>query len=219
MPIPFKVKKETFLLPIGWGELPFWKMSKLKDHNDSPNTLVKFLLDCPHEIEASAALPLLTWLSEPLELEAFEPSNEIGDIRRKTWGQKLEAVEALKHDSTVQGIANVVKIYSEKDCEQLTLNELVPMYLEITNQLTEILKTEKATLEILPTPEQIRAGISEFEKLGIFSAIDDLAGGDPLKYDAVLQLEYSVVYSKLLKNKISHTFACRYEEVMKTLNK
>lgn len=219
MPIPFKIKKETFFLPIGWGELPFWKIAELKHHSKTPHKLVKFLIDCPHDIDATAAIPLLTWISEPIDLEAFEPSVIIGDLRRKTWGQKLEAVSLLQQDGTIGGIANVVKVYTETDCEQLTLDELVPMYLEITNQLTEILKTEKATLEILPTPEQIRAGISEFEKLGIFSTIDDLAGGDPLKYDAVLQLEYSVVYSKLLKNKISHTFASRYEEVMKTLKK
>jgi hypothetical protein len=212
--ITFKTKKGEYQLPTCWGDLRYSQLTALKENSDDVNTLVAFLLECPHKVDATPALPFLSWLTTPVNVEDFEASSTLGDIKRMTWGKKVEAHMALQHNNTLAGIVDVVKHYTDEDCQQMRLAELIPLYLDIANQLVAILETEKATLSTEPTTQQIEAGMHLFDQLGYFNAIDDLAGGDPLKYDAVLDLEYSVVYSKLLKNKISATFAKNYERIV-----
>lgn len=63
------------------------------------------------------------------------------------------------------------------------------------------------------------AGIKD---LGIFdelNVIDELAGGDPLKWEAIQGLPYKAIYTKLLRNKIKSRVQRRYQELSKPIAK
>jgi len=214
--IELKAKGRVFELPTHYGELTLEKFLGFESHAGDLGELVSYLCDAPFKLRVEPEhFALIGYLFKPLSLDDFPPA-EIFDIKRKTYGQKIEAHEALKADNTLKGLQRIVEIYyPETNVPAMRLDAVLPIYLSIVDQLTNILKVEQSTLHKAPTFEQTAAGIEEFEKLGYFSQIDDLAGGDPLKYDAILQLEYSVVYYKLLKNKISATFTERYNAILK----
>lgn len=214
---PGKFKKSiTYYLPSGYEDLTLEKYLGYANHIQTPEHLVSYLMGAPLNIDASNITPYLYWLGEPLDLEQFTPAKNLIDIKRQTYGQKIEAHNILKEDTTLRSAAELIQVYYPlMNPKRMKLGVVLPIYLGLVEQLREILTVEKSTLETPPNPEQMRAGISEFEKLGYFNSIDDLAGGDPLKYDTVLQVEYIVIYQKLLRNKISANFGERYSAILR----
>lgn len=85
--------------------------------------------------------------------------------------------------------------------------------------MEDVCKTESAELKLEPTAEQLKAGIKKLDKYGMMNMIDALAGGDMLKYEAVLMMEYSVAFTKLRMNKDAELFRRRYAEVVKNEQK
>jgi len=69
-------------------------------------------------------------------------------------------------------------------------------------------------LEYEPDANEIKAGIDMFNQFGYFATIDRLAGGDPLKYDEVGKMEYSVIFSKLLLNQTDNQFMKNYHKAI-----
>lgn len=59
------------------------------------------------------------------------------------------------------------------------------------------------------------AGISEMNIFEELNLIDELAGGDPLKWEAIQALPYKAVYTKLLRNKIKGRVNRRYQQLLK----
>lgn len=59
-----------------------------------------------------------------------------------------------------------------------------------------------------------QAGLNKLDVFGDFSLIDKVAGGDVLKYDQVLGLEYYVILNKLSLDLERSLFERRYNEVM-----
>lgn len=53
----------------------------------------------------------------------------------------------------------------------------------------------------------------------MMNMIDSLAGGDMLKYEAVLMMEYTVAFTKLRMNKDAELFRRRYSDVIKNEQK
>lgn len=85
--------------------------------------------------------------------------------------------------------------------------------------MEDVCSKESTELELKPTAEQSKAGIKQLDKYGMMNLIDSLAGGDILKYEAVLMMEYTVAFTKLRMNKDSELFRRRYADVMKNENK
>jgi hypothetical protein len=59
--------------------------------------------------------------------------------------------------------------------------------------------------------ESKQAGVQRFDKFGVMNLIDALAGGDVLKYDSVMYIEYNTIYIKLLMNKEQMLFNRRLQ--------
>lgn len=209
-------KAKTFELPTSYGELTLEKLLNFGNYTEDMGALVAFLADIPFKIDPAGVEQCLSWLMNPIDLTEFEPSTDLLDIKRQTFGQKVDAHQLLMKNDSLTSAAQLVSIYYPFcNFYKMKLEKFLPMYLGIRQQLEEVLKVEKANLDKPPTAEQIRAGVEEFSKLGYFNTIDDLAGGDPLKYNDILKLEYIVVYHKLLKNKISTTFGERYAAILR----
>jgi hypothetical protein len=58
-----------------------------------------------------------------------------------------------------------------------------------------------------PDADETRAGIDQYNQFSYFVTIDRLAGGDPLKYDEVGKVQFSVIYSKLMLNRVDNEFS------------
>jgi len=219
--IPIKLKKArfkyvTYFLPTSYEDMKLRHLVDYDKHVHDPNELISFLADIPHKVEASELYPFLRFLSEPIDVDTFSEDLDCIDLKREAWGKKVEAHQLLMQDQSLRNIGTLIEIYyPDFDALNKSLGEVIPLYKAILKQIKEILEVEKHNLDNPPSAEQIRAGIEEFSKLGYFNTIDDLAGGDPIKYDAVLELEYIVIYNKLLKSKISSKFAERYSAILR----
>ncbi len=208
--------RQSFALPTSYGEMTLKQFLEYPQHTQSPSALIAFLAQCPHRLDADAFAPLLSFLEAPLNLEDFPADPDHFDLKRKTFGQKIEAHKALKNDSTMRGVEAVLSVYYTDDVvPNWCLADALPRYFAIVGQLQHVLKVEEANLTTPPTAEQIRAGVEEFSKLGYFNTIDDLAQGKPWHYDDILNTEYIVIYNKLLKMKISANFGERYAAIMR----
>jgi len=77
--------------------------------------------------------------------------------------------------------------------------------IERVNELEEKLQYD-------PDSTEEKAGIDMFNQFGYFVTIDRLAGGDPLKYEEIGKMEYSVIFSKLLLTKTDIQFTKNYHK-------
>lgn len=212
--LPIKINRRKYLLPQRWGECTLEQFLRLPSGSTTPSDVVRLLLnlDAPVQLDVYTAV-LMQWVTEPLNTDDFVPDAGI-DILRCTYGQKIEACQLLEKDGSLNSAAALIRIYfPDMQPETMQLDSVLPIYLGLVEQIKHILNVEKHNLSRPPKPEHIRAGISAFEELGYFNQIDDLADGDPTKYDAILQLEYIVAYNKLRRNVISATFTERLEAI------
>lgn len=64
------------------------------------------------------------------------------------------------------------------------------------------------------TPEQEEAGVDRLQGFGFFPVMKKLAGDDPLKYDAILEMPADVIYMTLLVEKVEREIKEEYERIM-----
>jgi hypothetical protein len=156
------------------------------------------------------------------------------DIREKEYGQRivLQTAAEEKGRSFIGNLSTLIEIYlqplitkkyydPERTEEVKALIEQHVLFVDAytlavyyCKQLNEIIATEAATLNVQPTAEQRMAGIDEYSKFGVMNTIRALAGGDILKANEVLHIDYSTVYSWLLMNKTDSTFNTKYSQVL-----
>lgn len=155
------------------------------------------------------------------------------NICEKTWGQKIAAHTFLKENNLQKSIPFVAACYLLPEMEgeifnpdeiekvkelsvvlkQCNLFELYAVGNNYCTQLLQQIKLENKLLGKQPKPEHLQAGIKMFDKFGVLNTIDALAGGDVLKYKPVQQIEYNVIFSKLLLNQTTGI----YQENLQTI--
>jgi len=192
---------------------------------------------------------LLSFLSEPIETEGLTPNEYlttldgfkislVKDIKEKSFGQKiyLHQIVQENEENIVDALVDIVLIYAQeqitgKDFDINKINELknsfdniflVDLYstaFSYIEQLKAVLEAEKNVLHKEPTREQKLAGIDMFSDFGVMNTVKALAGGDILKYDAVTKLEYNVVFTHMVMNKVQSDFEDNYRSVLKQTSK
>ena len=83
-----------------------------------------------------------------------------------------------------------------------------PLYNFTVNGIKQINELEEQ-LAYEPSGKELSAGIDEYNAFGWFVTLNRLAGGDPLKYDAVGKLPYHVIFATLKLNKVDNEFQKR----------
>lgn len=153
------------------------------------------------------------------------------DFTQCTWAQKIIASDAIKN-SNLQRLLSVYlqPVYDDKDFsndslnrlpeiekhfQKLSVEEVYACIKFLMNQFIERNKMEEKLLKPNVTIDHQRAGIAMFNVLGDFNTIDEIAGGDVLKHDAVLMLDYITIFNKLLKNNLTTKFENNYSEILK----
>lgn len=239
--IKFKTTYGTIDIPTSYHELKISDYVQIVERSEELVFVFSLLTGLTEQqvqtLDLSSVVPFIDFLKdsandlEPLdfiEVEGVQITNI--SIREKTWAQKIAATDAI--NDLVQLVAVYVTpiLNGEKfNPDQLTstvekLNEMsvFDVYsfgLDLREQLLSILDIESKRLQSEITPEQHKAGIAEFDVLGVFNTIDMIAGGDVLKYDAVLELDYGTIFNKLLHSNISSKFEKRLNDIMRNQNK
>lgn len=88
------------------------------------------------------------------------------------------------------------------DISLIDSNEVFSLILWVKDQMESISKMEQEFLNSEPDSDMMAAGINELQQFGDMNVIDQLAGGDILKYDAVKSLRYNVIFDKQYKMNI-----------------
>lgn len=149
------------------------------------------------------------------------------DFCTKSWGQKIIAFSALEKGNVLRMLSCYVQpLYDGEKFDVDRLDEIEKKFASIDvetvygavkfllDQITKRVEYEKKVIVSTITHEQILAGIKNFNVLGDFNTIDEIAGGDPLKYEAVLEIDYHTIFNKLLKNNITTRFETAYHKIM-----
>jgi hypothetical protein len=82
----------------------------------------------------------------------------------------------------------------------------------VQDQYEVIKNLEQTYLSSPPDMKLLNAGIRGLDVLGDVSLIDNLAGGDILKWDLIIELPYSKIFDKQLKNTIEHRISKKLNE-------
>ena len=82
----------------------------------------------------------------------------------------------------------------------------------VQDQYEAIKNMEQAYLSTPPDPKLLNAGIRDLDILGDTASVDTLAGGDILKWNKIIELPYSMIFDKQLKNTIEYRISKKLNE-------
>lgn len=155
-------------------------------------------------------------------LKYGKPSNQVlnyiaDDFVSLPYGLiKRELPQLMKQAKFYKCVELVLKYtYKDLDLTEATGNELMAFLLWIREQLERLSILELNYLSQDPDPKMVAAGIHKLNDMGELPTIDNLAGGDILKYEAIEALPYFRVYEKLKLNRIWSEINKNYEEIIK----
>lgn len=150
------------------------------------------------------------------------------DIGEYQFGQKILAVQKLDEGDPVGALAvyleplvHCAKFDAERIDEvreiliEMNCGEVYGAVGFVTEWILEALKKERALPSVPISAEQTQAGINNFEELGVFNLIDDLAHGQPWRYEEVLAIDYNTIFMKLRRMNISAIFERRYSDILR----
>jgi hypothetical protein len=116
------------------------------------------------------------------------------------WTDIIELRQALA-DNNLEKAINIVYKINKYQFLQLGIFNIYAAYLWIAHQFKDMMEIEIEQLSFDMDNEEKEAGAEELQDFGYVVALDGLAGGDVLKYDAYLKLPYSKVFRKLCLDK------------------
>lgn len=240
--IPFKFQNRSFNVPNSYNDITCGQLQEILDNELQSIELVSFLTGLSKEelsiIDTTEIVELLSFIRKhPIEHESIEESTELiindklvkldEDLTSYSWAQKIIGTNFLSDFDFLSMVAvyldpllsdekfNVKNVPDIKSTLlSLTCEDVYSVAKFIKRQLIEINERESRIPRAEPTNEMIRAGIDMFEELGEFNLIYDMANGDPTKYEAVLELEYSVIFNTLVRKNKNTIFENRYSEIM-----
>lgn len=82
------------------------------------------------------------------------------------------------------------------------LSHTLPFVLWLKDEVERIYELEREYLSSQPDAKLVNAGIKDLDELGEINVIDSLAGGDILKWDAIMKLPYHKIFDKQRKSVI-----------------
>lgn len=110
-------------------------------------------------------------------------------------------------------------ICDEKNIEynqqsNITASELISFVLWLKDEIEIVQRLEQEHLSSPPDNDMIAAGVHELNELGEINVIDQLAGGDILKWELIEQLPYYKVFDKLKKNTVEAKVNKEYQKII-----
>lgn len=144
-------------------------------------------------------------------------------------GIKLEDITHLPYKNIKETIPNLFENSQFEEAIELVLNKKVSLnkikkqknskkllfLFWIRKQYERINEIEEQYLFSPPDSKLMQAGIKELDVLGNLNTIDNLAGGDILKWNKIESLSYDMIFNKMLKNTIESRINKKLVEINK----
>jgi len=227
--IKVKANKKKYYIKTSWEELTYGEyldILKAPDELTSISILSSIPVEILMRLDEASLYSLTTVLSFMQQLP--EPAKDCKDIKRQTYGQKIILENALKLEDK-----NLIPLYAlacyEYDYQNIekavTFLKSKPFKLvyqrgmNYLNQLTEVIKMESEHLKSSVTIEQKQAGIDMFNEFGVMNTVNRVAGGDLLKYEEVLKIDYNTVFVKQKMLSFDAKFQKAYTKIMNNKRK
>jgi hypothetical protein len=86
--------------------------------------------------------------------------------------------------------------YFLEDIKKIPIDKAMELILWIIDEMKSIAELEMTYLKSDPDVKMLQAGINELDQFGIKNTLDNLSGGDVLKYDLIRKLKYHEVFDK-----------------------
>ena len=156
------------------------------------------------------------------------------DIMEETLFQKVELQNMVtsKDFNIERDCINIVELYMQGKItgkkydpnftestikvisDDILLVDAYGIAMDIIRQIRGQLEIESKVLRSSYTSEQIRAGIMMFDQYKHMNIVKALAGGDILKYNDVLMLDYNTVFLHLRMSKTESDYQKAYNKIM-----
>lgn len=241
--IQLKTKLRKFQIPNSYADITIEDLEFLRENVNDQMAIAERLIKVPVDELVNMDMTLIQECFSFLNISVVDSVDERDVIRinkescllprdftQCTWAQKIIASDAIK-SGNLQRLLSVYlqPVYNdsefsndslnrlpgiEKHFQKLSVEEVYGCIKFLMNQFIERGKLEEKLLKPNVTIEHQRAGIAMFNVLGDFNTIDEIAGGDVLKHDAVLMLDYTTIFQKLLKNNLTTKFEKNYSDIL-----
>ena len=117
-----------------------------------------------------------------------------------SWSDIIELKMAIVEENIFE-VLKIVFAIDKKEFAKLEMFNAFSAYKWIAEQCAEIVKIEVQELSSEMSDEEKEAGAEELQEFGYSLALDGMANGDLLKYDAYLKLPYVKVFRKMCMDK------------------
>ena len=117
-----------------------------------------------------------------------------------SWSEIIELKIAITEENIFE-VFRIVFDLNEKEFSRLEMFNAFSAYKWVTQKAVEIMTLEVQELSSEMSDEEKEAGAEELQEFGYSLALDGMANGDLLKYDAYLKLPYVKVFRKMCMDK------------------
>ena len=117
-----------------------------------------------------------------------------------SWSDIIELKIAITEENIFE-VFRIVFDLNEKEFSRLEMFNAFSAYKWVTQKAVEIMTIEDQELSSEMSDEEKEAGAEELQEFGYSLALDGMANGDLLKYDAYLKLPYVKVFRKMCMDK------------------
>ena len=122
------------------------------------------------------------------------------DLWFLSWSEIIELKIAITEENIFE-VFRIVFDLNEKEFSRLEMFNAFSAYKWVTQKAVEIMTLEVQELSSEMSDEEKEAGAEELQEFGYSLALDGMANGDLLKYDAYLKLPYVKVFRKMCMDK------------------
>ena len=122
------------------------------------------------------------------------------DLWFLSWSDIIELKIAIA-DENIFEVFRIVFGITEKEFSRLEMFNAFSAYKWVAEKIVEIINIEVQELASEMSDEEKEAGAEELQEFGYSLALDGMAKGDLLKYDAYLKLPYVKVFRKMCMDK------------------
>ena len=163
-------------------------------------TLSQFLILEGEELEQYRFALMYAKETQPRDVLGF------GDITKKSLGDVKDYQYLFTKEDA---ISRFIEKYGCESLKLLSVFDFFAFYRYVSEQVERVNTIENALLSHDPSPDEMEAGLDGFAKFSAIIQIDNLAGGDVLKYNAIRALVYEDALTKLALDKEKSDYQTR----------
>lgn len=131
----------------------------------------------------------------------------------KWWYVKVELPNLINEGKFTKIITYICNV-TESQVNNANYKEMFSFVLWLLDEIKLVSELEENYLSSEPNSDLKSAGIEKLNELGEINTLDNLAGGDILKWKKIKKLPYHIVFDKLRKNNLDAEVQKRYNEIM-----